>query len=262
MRLRNKQHEEQKTVIMDLSSLVQGSHQSGGLNEDLAQLTPAGENVFKKAFGDKTSFKSPVGYVTVTFLFDPDMPFDSNAVLASITTDYMAEMKYQLTKFLIGEKEMAPRTPSLEEVTWTSLKKNLPPQAFSKNLLADKKEFNDYLNIIKTQVEASYKEESKLTQAMTSRSWKFVFRIAIDAYPQKLPHKTEHKIKPGEKNGVLVFILESKLLENKITNDEKNNDQNNNEKQIGSTDEKNSNKRKRIEQESDEERRKKKKIKE
>jgi len=260
MRLRNKQNEE-KSVVMDLSALVQGSHQSGSLNDDLAQLTPAGENVFKKAFGDKTCFKSPLGSISVTFLFDPDMPFDSNAVLASITTDYMAEMKYQLTKFLIGEKEMAPRTPSLEEVIWTSIKKNLPPQAFSKNLLSDKKEFNAYLNIIKTQVEASYKEESKLTQAMTSRSWKFVFRIAIDAYPQKLTHKSEYKLQPGQKkNGVLVFILESKLLENKIIDEENNNHIPSIEKQTLDTDDKNNNKRKRNDQE-DEERRKKKKIK-
>jgi len=193
------------------------------------------------------------------------MPFGSNAVLASITTDYMAEMKYQLTKFLVGEKDMAPRTPSLEEVIWTSLKKNLPPQAFSKNLLSDKKEFSAYLNIIRTQVEASYKEESKLTQAMVSKSWKFVFRIAIDAYPQKSPVKSEHKIQPGEKNGVLVFILESKLKETLNVNnkEEKDNITNIENKttstEIESNDKKN--KRKRSEQESDEERGQKKKVK-
>jgi len=201
-------------LIMDLSSLVQGATSSGGLNDDLAQQTPAGENVFKKAFGDRTSFKTPDGSITVTFLFDPDLPFDPTAVLASITTDYMAEMKYQLTKFLVGEKDMAPRTPSLEEVVWTSFKKNLPPQAFSKNLLSDKKELSAYLSIIRTSVEASYIEESKLTLAMSSRPYHFVFKIAIDAYPQKLPH-SEHKLPPGQKAGVLVFLIESKVAEKK-----------------------------------------------
>jgi len=198
---------------MDLSALVQGATSSGGLNDDLAQVNPAGENVFKKAFGDRTSFKTPLGSVLVTFLFDPDLPFDSSAVLASITTDYMAEMKYQLTKFLVGEKEMAPRTPSLEEVVWTSFKKNLPPLAMSKNLLADKKELTTYLSIVRTQVEASYQEEKKLTQIMRSKPYHFVFKIAIDAYPQKLPFAQEHKLHPGQKTGVLVFIIESKIIE-------------------------------------------------
>jgi len=204
-------------VIMDLSALVQGATSSGGLNDELAQQTPAGENVFKKAFGDRTSFKTQHGTLTVTFLFDPDLPFDSSAVLASITTDYMAEMKYQLTKLLVGEKDMAPRIPSLEEVVWTSFKKNLPPQAFSKDLLSDKKELTSYLSIIRSSVEASYKEESKLTGAMVSQPYHFVFRIAIDAYPQKLPHSEHTKMQPGQKNGVLVFIIENKVTDKKET---------------------------------------------
>jgi len=199
---------------MDLASLVSQSTGSSGLNEDLAQRNPAGENVFKKPFGDRTRFKTPSGgTVDVTFLFDPDLPFDSSFVLASITTDYTAEMKYQLTKHLVGEKEMAPRAPSIDEVLWASLKKNLPAEAFAKNLLSDKKELAAYLALIKTQVEASYSEEQKLTKAMVSKPFKFIFRIAVDAYPQKMAHATDHKTKPGQKRGVLIFLLEGKLKE-------------------------------------------------
>jgi len=48
---------------------------------------------------------------------------------------------------------------------------------------------------------------------MQSKPYHFVFKIAIDAYPQKLPFAQDHKLHPGQKTGVLVFIIESKITE-------------------------------------------------
>jgi len=197
-------------MSVDLATLISGA--GSDLNQDLAIVNPAGESIFKKAFGAQTSYRTETGIISVKFFFDPNQPYEPTSILASITTDYIGEMRTQLTKYLLDPKDIAPERSSLEEEIWEEYKKQLGPQGV-RILFSDSKRLEEYLAVIRRSTEASYREGEALTQALTTRNFDFTFRVAIDAFPQNLQAEDRSLL---EKTGVITFRIEGRPDQKKL----------------------------------------------
>lgn len=184
-----------------------GNESSSSLNDDFSAQTAAGDNIFSKAMGASTYFTTTDGgLVGVSFLFDPKQSFGDDHQMASVTSDWMADLREGLTKILLDSEDMAPRVKSLEETIWDQMTTLLPKETLAKNLFADKEKFLEYTKLLKSSVTKTFNEEQKLTAALTSKAFSFSFEIAIDAYPQQLGPSHEQKM--DKKTGVLTFHME------------------------------------------------------
>lgn len=126
--------------------------------------------------------------------------------MASITTDYIAELRDALTRHLLEPNDIVSKTKSLEETIWEQLTAMLPKEALSKNLFSDKDTFESYRQLVTTTVTKSWNEEELLTKHMREKPFAFSLEIAIDAYPAEGSDKNNQK--PGNKTGVLTFYIE------------------------------------------------------
>merc|ERR1712065_97562 len=78
--------------IADLDSmqfLLGGGGQSSDLNDSFAATTPANKPVFKKVFGDTTTWETEVGVMTFSFVFDPKAAYDQGVIMASAWSDVL-----------------------------------------------------------------------------------------------------------------------------------------------------------------------------
>lgn len=194
---------------MDISAIlpVNMGDTTSSLNDDFSATTPAGDNVFTKPMAARTTFKTDNGgLVLVSFLFDPKQKFTENAIIASVTTDYMAELRDAITKKLLNSKDIAPKKKTLEETIWDQLTSALPKETLAKNVFNDKAKLNEYIDLLKTTITRNYKEEELLTTALKTQKYSFSFEIAIDAYPQDVGRGSQEKAKT-DKTGVLTLHL-------------------------------------------------------
>lgn len=197
---------------MDISAVLpvsMGGEQSStsSLNEEFSATTPNGDKVFTKPLGDKTTFRTPCGgEVTVAFIFDPDEAFNYKDSIASISTDYMTDLREGFSKHVLDPKVIAPKTKTLQETIWDQLTSSLPKETLAKNVFSDKEQLTEYMDIIKQVTTANYNEESALTDFLKEKDFSFSFRIAVDAYPDD--NNGSKSSKKKEKTGVLTFHLE------------------------------------------------------
>lgn len=183
------------------------SSTSGSLNDDFCATTPAGDNVFTKIMGSRTVFETPnKGAVVASFIFDPKQKFSDNHIMASVVTDYMAELRDGLTRHLLDPKDIVPKPKTLDETIWEQLTSSLPKDTLTKHLFSDKPTFDTYRELLVTNVTKNFNEEELLTKAMRDKPYRYAFEIAIDAYPGEIG---KGDTKPnGPKCGVLTFYLE------------------------------------------------------
>lgn len=195
---------------MDISAILpvnMGASESSSLNDDFSATTPAGDSIFDKPLGARTIFQTPTGgAIVASFVFDPKQKYSEDHIMASVTTDYMAELRDGLTKCLLDPKDIVSKTKTLEETVWEQLTTSLPKETLAKNLFNDKELFDQYKQIITTNATKSYIEEDLLTKAMREKAFSFSFEIAIDAYPGDLGSKETKK--NGNRTGVLTFHIE------------------------------------------------------
>lgn len=181
---------------------------SSSLNDDFSGQTPQGENIFAKAMGNKTVFKTETGgFVSVSFIFDPKQPYGDDHHMASVTSDWMTDMRETLTKHILDAKDIAPKTKTLEETIWDQLTSLLPKETLAKNLFTEKKTFELYCDMIKAATTKTFKEEEALTDALQKKAFSFSFQIAIDAYPSSV-NSNGHTKNVVDKTGVLTFHIE------------------------------------------------------
>lgn len=195
---------------MDISAIlpVMGNEASSSLNDDFSAQTAAGDNIFSKAMGAKTYFRTETnGLVCVSFIFDPKKVYGDDHHMASVTSDWMSDMRDSITKHLIDEKDIAPKIKTLEETIWDQLTTLLPKDTLAKNLFSDKEAFNSYTAMLKASVTKTFTEEQKLTEALRDKKFSFSFEIAIDAYPSQLGGSSGQKINENQA-GVLTFHVE------------------------------------------------------
>lgn len=182
-------------------------NESSSLNDDFSAQTAAGDNIFSKAMGARTFFRTKTdGLVCVSFIFDPKHKFDDDHNMASVTSDWMQDMRDALSKIILKPEDIAPKVKTLEETVWDQMTTLLPKETLAKNLFSDKKVFDEYTQLLKTSVTKTFKEEDALTKALEEKPYSFSYEIAIDAYPQALGGNNEKKT--GEQAGVLTFHLE------------------------------------------------------
>lgn len=192
---------------MDISAIlpVMGNDNSSSLNDDFSGQTPSGDNIFAKPLAARTFFRTNEGgLVMVSFLFDPKKPYGEDFQMASVTSDWMADLRDALTKVLVDEKDQVPKTKTLEETIWDQMTSLLPKETLAKNLFSDKSVFDSYTTLLKANVTKVYNEEKAFTEKLRTEKFSFSFEIAIDAYPQALGGKNE---KRNEKTGVLTFNI-------------------------------------------------------
>lgn len=195
---------------MDISAIlpVNMGNDSSSLNDDFSAQTASGDNIFSKATGARTVFTTENGgAVCVSFMFDPKHKFGDDHHMASVTGDWMADMRDGLIKHLLDEKDIAPKTKTLEETIWDQMTTLLPKETLAKNLFADKEAFKTYTALLKASVTRNFNEEEKLTEALKTKAYSFSFEIAIDAYPSQLPGSSNRDQRQA-KLGVLTFHLE------------------------------------------------------
>jgi len=193
---------------MDISAIlpVNMGNDSSSLNDDFSAQTASGDNIFSKPFGARTFFRTASkGLVCVSFIFDPKKLYGEDHNMASVTSDWMADLRDALTRELLDAKDIAPKTKSLEETIWDQITSLMPKEAVAKNLFTDKKAFETYTELLKKSVTRNFVEEDCLTKEMTSKKFSFSFEIAIDAYPQELGGNDEKKT--ADKSGVLTFNI-------------------------------------------------------
>lgn len=195
---------------MDISAILpvnMGNDSSRCLNDDFSQQTSAGDNIFTKPLGARTFFRTESnGLVCAAFYFDPKKKYGEDHFMASVTNDWMSDMREALTKTLLDPKDIAPKTKTLEETIWDQMTSLLPKETLAKNLFSDKKLFEKYTTLLKESVTKNFREEEALQQALQTKKFSFSFEVAIDAYPSELGGNNEKKT--GEQTGVLTFHLE------------------------------------------------------
>lgn len=181
---------------------------SSSLNDDFSAQTPAGDNIFSKPLGARTFFRTPSnGLVLASFLFDPKQKFGEDHFMASVTSDWMHDLREALTKELLDAAQIAPKTKNLEETIWDQMTSLLPKETLAKNLFANKETFETYTKMLKESVTKNFREEEAFTQALRDKAFSFSFEIAIDAYPSELGGSGEKRAK-GDQCGVLTFHIE------------------------------------------------------
>lgn len=196
---------------MDISAIlpVMGQDSSRCLNDEFSGQTSAGDNIFSKPMGARTFFRTASGgLVVASFIFDPSKVYGEDHNMASVTSDWMLDMRDALTKQLLDPKDIVSKTKTLEETMWDQMTSLLPKETLAKNLFADKATFDAYTDLLKKNVEKNFNEEKCLTEKMNDSEYSFSFEVAIDAYPSALGGNNEQKT--GEdRTGVLTFHLGS-----------------------------------------------------
>lgn len=195
---------------MDISAIlpVNMGNETSSLNDDFSGQTAAGDNIFSKPMGAKTYFRTTSGgLVVVSFMFDPKKPYGDDHNMASVTSDWLSDMRDSITKHLLDPKHIASKLKTLEETMWDQLTSLLPKETVAKNLFADKEAFKTYTALVRSSVEKTYTEETELTKALTTKKFSFSYEIAIDAYPSALGGNNEKRTN-GPKTGVLTFHME------------------------------------------------------
>lgn len=182
-----------------------GQSDSRSLNDDFAATTPSGDSVFSKPLGDKCIWKTSNGTVSVSFFFDPKQKFGRHNILASVSNDYMSDIRDQITKMLLDPKDIAPKTKTFEETYWDTITSTLPKETLAKNIFSKPEKLEEYTALLTKNVKASFNEEELMTKALKERAFNFAYEMAIDAYPQQLRGK---KPAPGEKLGVLTIHIQ------------------------------------------------------
>lgn len=208
-------------MSVDISAILpvaMGQSDSRSLNDDFAATTPSGDSVFSKPLGDKCVWKTPNGSVSVAFFFDPKQKFGRHNILASVSNDYMSDIRDQLTKMLLDEKDIASKTKTYEETYWDTITSTLPKETLAKNIFSKPEQLKEYTDLLTKNVKASFNEEELITKALQTRNFNFAYEMAIDAYPQQLRGK---KPAPGEKLGVLTIHIQGVEGENEATAEEK-----------------------------------------
>eukprot|EP00808_Paulinella_micropora_P020478 g52958.t1 len=190
--------------------LILGGDDLKGTNglEGLATTTPSGDTLFKKPFGDSTSWKTPNGSLTLKFVFDNMATYDNTFILSSLTGDWAAEMRRLLTKKFLDPSDIVPENNTLEDEKW-ELYQKMNPRIMAMYLEDPQLKAGYAAWLVKTMTQ-EYKEEELLTKALQTRSFRFLFRIAIDAYPQNKHLPKDIQLAPGERQGVLTFCLEGR----------------------------------------------------
>lgn len=197
---------------MEISGILpvsMGDTSSRSLNDDFAATTPSGENVFAKPLGDKCVWRTPDGgCVCLSFMFDPNQKYTRKHTYASVVTDCFGEFRDHLTKHLLEEKDIAPKTKTLEETMWETITSTLPKETLSKNVFSKPEQLEDYLDLLRRNVTTSYNEEKLMTETLQTTEFSFAYQVAIDAYPQLIRGK---KPPAGEKCGVLTLHIQGFL---------------------------------------------------
>ena len=193
---------------------LEGSGPSGGqLNKELSAQTQAKKPLFSVPFGDKTVFHTKQGgVVIVTFIFDPDHPYTSSFNTASITSDYLSEMRKELTRLLLEAKDIKPLKPTREEATWNHIRATVPKEVLTEYFKENKHLLQEYINILKKDAEQDYDEDTKLTEAM-QKDFTFKYQVAIDAYPSQMDKNSSRRSTsemevPTGRKGVLTFYIQ------------------------------------------------------
>lgn len=195
-------------MSVDISAILpvsMGQSDSRSLNDDFAATTPSGDSVFSKPLGDKCIWKTPTGTVSVAFFFDPKQKFGRHNILASVSNDYMSDIRDQMTKMLLDPKDIASKTKTFEETYWDTITSTLPKETLAKNIFSKPENLKEYTTLLTKNVRASFNEEELMTKALKERAFNFAYEMAIDAYPQQLRGK---KPAPGEKLGVLTIHIQ------------------------------------------------------
>lgn len=193
---------------MDISAIIpaMGNEASSSLNDDFSGQTQSGDTIFSKPLADRTFFRTPTnGLVMVSFIFDPKKSYAEDSQMASVTSDWMADMRDGLMRLLLDEKDLVPKTKTLEETIWDQMTSVLPKETLAKNLFANKEVFDQYTTLLKANVTKVYNEEKIFTDKLRTEAFNFSFEIAIDAYPQALAGGKEEK--RTDKTGVLTFNI-------------------------------------------------------
>lgn len=195
---------------MDISAILpvnMGNDTSSSLNDDFSAQTASGDNIFSKPLGARTFFRTPTnGLVLASFVFDPKKSYGEDHNIASVTSDWMQDLRQAMITQLLKPEDVVPKTKNLEETVWDQLTSLLPKETLAKNLFSDKETFDNYRTLLTSIVTKSFNEEKILTEKMQTEAFKFSFEIAIDAYPQELGGNNEKKTS-GDKTGVLTFHI-------------------------------------------------------
>lgn len=189
-----------------------GGGGASSLNDELSQLNDGGTTVFSKPFGNKTSFqtrRTRGGRIVVTFLFDPNQPYDETHTAASITQDWTSAIRNELVKLLLPKSIRVPKTVSKQETVWANLKSALPKEVLKEYLMADNHtKLDGVVEMITRLTEREYNEEKALTEALQTQPFSLTYAVAIDAYPAKLGTKKNVSTDLDERCGVLYFHIE------------------------------------------------------
>lgn len=197
---------------MEISGILpvqMGGESSRSLNDDFAATTPSGDSVFGKPLGAKCTWKTAAGgCISVSFMFDPKQKYSRSHGFASTITDCFGEFREQITKHLLDEKDIAPKTKTLEETIWETITSTLPKETLAKNVFNQPDKLKEYMDILKASTTATFNEETLLTEKLQNSKYSFGYQVAIDAYPQQIRGK---KLPPGEKVGVLTLHIQGML---------------------------------------------------
>eukprot|EP01134_Creolimax_fragrantissima_P007923 CFRG7923T1 len=188
---------------MDLSALMTNVDVTN-LNDDLAALSPSGESVFKTPFGESTAWRTKIGTLSVSFIFDPKEVFTVLHNVASIKSDYIGAIRDGLTTHLLDETDIAPKVEPVEARKWREIVSQLPDRTLTNHVFSDKKNLDEYITFVSKHIEEVDTEEKKLMLAMTTTEFRYHYAIAIDAYPDTKLSTPDEK----ERRGVLHFYIE------------------------------------------------------
>merc|ERR1711916_315573 len=182
--------------IADLDSmqfLLGGGGQSSDLNDSFAATTPANKPVFKKVFGDTTTWETEVGVMTFSFVFDPKAAYDQGAIMASAWSDPFSAFQEEVQRHLLNPDDLAPMA-SEEEVVWQHIRNNVPSELLAKHVTS----IDSYLEMLTNRAKKEYHELVEFTDALKTRAFDFAVAIAIDAYPVPKAKRRSRSSSPSE----------------------------------------------------------------
>jgi len=173
--------------------LLGGGGQSSDLNDSFAATTPANKPVFKKVFGDTTTWETEVGVMTFSFVFDPKAAYDQGAIMASAWSDPFSAFQEEVQRHLLNPDDLAPMA-SEEEVVWQHIRNNVPSELLAKHVTS----IDSYLEMLTNRAKKEYHELVEFTDALKTRAFDFAVAIAIDAYPVPKAKRRSRSSSPSE----------------------------------------------------------------
>jgi len=188
---------------LDLSSLVDEAASTAGVSA-LGQTSSSGDSLFAIPFGACTTWQTlSGGTVSVKFIFDPNEAYDQTAILGSMT-EYVSEMREALCKHLLDPADLVSEQETLKDSYMAEVRKL--PTALLRKYGEDKALLDEYLTHLKQETAKAYNEKIKFSEALHTRTFDFVFTLAIDCFPQSLL-KLAERAPTSEKTGVLTFRI-------------------------------------------------------